>query len=313
MVATFMPGATGVVQDAGVPGRPSISTRQTRHEPNDFRRVGGAELGDVDAGLGGGAHDRRALGNGDGNAVDLDLDQSARPEPPAYPCRAGHRTASGRLVKQCHDVTSCAVRPKSSGNLVSALRTGIGVSPPMAQSDPSVITSHRSSSTCEVALAVVAGGDAVDHLDAADRADPARRALAARLLGAELHGEACQLGHVGGVVVHDDAAVADHRARRGERLVLDRQVELVAVRYDAERAAHLDGADRTSGRGAAAEVFDQLAQRDAEPELDHAALLDVAGQLEHLGAERPVEPAGRVRVRTFGRGRTARCRASARC
>ena len=29
-----MPGATGVVQDAGVPARPSISTRHTRHEPN---------------------------------------------------------------------------------------------------------------------------------------------------------------------------------------------------------------------------------------------------------------------------------------
>src|SRR5437870_5365122 len=29
-----MPFATGVVQDAGVPARPSISTRHRRHEPN---------------------------------------------------------------------------------------------------------------------------------------------------------------------------------------------------------------------------------------------------------------------------------------
>jgi hypothetical protein len=28
-----MPSATGVVQEAGVPGRPSTSTRQTRQEP----------------------------------------------------------------------------------------------------------------------------------------------------------------------------------------------------------------------------------------------------------------------------------------
>ena len=28
-----MPAATGVVQEAGVPGRPAISTRQSRHEP----------------------------------------------------------------------------------------------------------------------------------------------------------------------------------------------------------------------------------------------------------------------------------------
>ena len=30
-----MPSPTGVVQDAGVPPRPSISTRQTRQEPNE--------------------------------------------------------------------------------------------------------------------------------------------------------------------------------------------------------------------------------------------------------------------------------------
>jgi hypothetical protein len=30
---TTMPGATGVVQEAGVPARPSISTRQSRQEP----------------------------------------------------------------------------------------------------------------------------------------------------------------------------------------------------------------------------------------------------------------------------------------
>ena len=32
-VWTTMPAATGVVQEAGVPARPSISTRQTRQEP----------------------------------------------------------------------------------------------------------------------------------------------------------------------------------------------------------------------------------------------------------------------------------------
>ena len=34
LVCTTMPSATGVVQDAGVPPRPSISTRQSRQEPN---------------------------------------------------------------------------------------------------------------------------------------------------------------------------------------------------------------------------------------------------------------------------------------
>ena len=33
-VCTTMPGVTGVVHEDGVPLRPSISTRQRRHEPN---------------------------------------------------------------------------------------------------------------------------------------------------------------------------------------------------------------------------------------------------------------------------------------
>ena len=33
-VCTFIPGSAGVVQEAGVPRRPSISTRHKRHEPN---------------------------------------------------------------------------------------------------------------------------------------------------------------------------------------------------------------------------------------------------------------------------------------
>ena len=35
-VCTTIPGATGVVQEAGVPGRPSISTRHMRQEPKEF-------------------------------------------------------------------------------------------------------------------------------------------------------------------------------------------------------------------------------------------------------------------------------------
>ena len=35
-VRTFMPGATVVVQEAGKPLRPSISTRHRRQEPKDF-------------------------------------------------------------------------------------------------------------------------------------------------------------------------------------------------------------------------------------------------------------------------------------
>ncbi|MNG18368.1 hypothetical protein D3C84_1024300 [compost metagenome] len=36
-VRTFMPGSTGVVQEAGKPRRPSISTVHRRHEPKGSR------------------------------------------------------------------------------------------------------------------------------------------------------------------------------------------------------------------------------------------------------------------------------------
>ncbi len=40
-----MPSATGVVQEAGVPARPSISTRQMRHDPKLFRLSVAQSLG----------------------------------------------------------------------------------------------------------------------------------------------------------------------------------------------------------------------------------------------------------------------------
>ena len=44
-VRTTMPSATGVVHDAGVPRRPSISTRHNRQEPNASRRSVAHSLG----------------------------------------------------------------------------------------------------------------------------------------------------------------------------------------------------------------------------------------------------------------------------
>jgi hypothetical protein len=69
-VRTTIPAATGVVQAAGVPARPSISTRQTRQEPKASRRVGGAELRDDDPGRRRRAQDRRSPPARDLAAVD---------------------------------------------------------------------------------------------------------------------------------------------------------------------------------------------------------------------------------------------------
>ena len=74
-VRTFMPGSQGVVQEAGVPRRPSISTRHRRQEPNGSEVVGGAQLRHLNAGLDRGAHAPMCRRHGDGLAVDLERHQ----------------------------------------------------------------------------------------------------------------------------------------------------------------------------------------------------------------------------------------------
>ena len=67
--------------------------------------------------------------------------------------------------------------------------------------------------------------DAVDDLDPSCRANAARRALAAGLQRAELHGEASLLHHVDGVVENHNAPMADEAALGRERLVIEGRVE----------------------------------------------------------------------------------------
>jgi hypothetical protein len=64
---------TGVVHEAGVPLRPSISTRHRRQEPKAPGCRWRTAWAPVDAGLRGRAHDRGAGGHGDVAAVDLSV------------------------------------------------------------------------------------------------------------------------------------------------------------------------------------------------------------------------------------------------
>ena len=77
-------------------------------------------------------------------------------------------------------------------------------------------------------------------------------------------------GHVDGVVEHDDAAMADQPVLGGERLVVERRVEQRAREIGAERAADLHRLDRAARSRAAADIVDQLAERQAEGGLEQA-------------------------------------------
>jgi hypothetical protein len=77
----------------------------------------------------------------------------------------------------------------------------------------------------EVALAPLPPADPVEEGVHLHRAGPARDALAAALVAAELHVEAGDLGHADGLVHDDEPARAHHRAERPQVLVVDRGVE----------------------------------------------------------------------------------------
>src|SRR5262245_47183120 len=148
---------------------------------------------------------------------------------------------------------------------------------------------HRVAQTFEndqVLIDVFARHDLVHELDAAGRADAARRAFPARFDRAEFHGETRLPRHVDRVVEDHDAAMADQPVAGGEGLVVERRVEQLAREVGAERTADLHGANRPPRAGAAADVIDERAERDAERGLVKAAVLDVAGKLNGHGAAR---------------------------
>ena len=145
------------------------------------------------------------------------------------------------------------------------------------------------SSTRDVLRHALAGADLVDGLDAAGRADPAGRALAAGLDGAEFHRKARLLRHVDTVVEYDDTAMADQTISRGKGFIVERRIEQRAWKICTERAADLHGADGATAGGSAADFVDQFAERDAERNLEQAAISDVARELDRHGATRAAD------------------------
>src|ERR1700738_5618463 len=114
--------------------------------------------------------------------------------------------------------------------------------------------------------------DAIDDLDAAGRADPARRAFAATFDRAKLHREPRHLRHVDGIVENDEAAVADEPVERRKSLVIIGRIEQRAWKIGAKRPAALHRPHRPAGQGAATDRIDDFAERQAEPGLIKTAI-----------------------------------------
>ena len=155
---------------------------------------------------------------------------------------------------------------------------------PSPQIDASRIAwpiSRSSASSSSRGRTARAGRQPRQQLLLADAADPARDALAARLVAEELGDPAERVDEVGGLVEDHDHARAERRAGGPRRLERERHVERVRADEDARRAAEQDRPDRPAARHAAGQL-DQVAQRRPELDLVDARPRDVAGQAEQL-------------------------------
>src|SRR5580704_12201335 len=293
LVRTIIPASAGVVQEAGVPLRPSISTRQRRHDPK-------ASTLSVAQSFGIGLSIRAAAAMTEVPGGTLTLRPSMVSVTVASPVRIGvpvssscnsamagllfRRDARWRLGEILTEMIERAKHRHGSQPAESAERT--------VRHDLAKIAQQL-----DVLLAVAASDDLVDGLHAAGRTDPAWRALAAAFLGAERKSEAGLARHVDAVVEDHDAAMAQHPAGSSHRLIVERRIDERLWKIGAKRSTDLNRADRPAGPRAAAKAFDELAQSRAEGEFHEPAVANVAGKLERLRAERPSDAIGSVGLR----------------
>ncbi len=157
-----------------------------------------------------------------------------------------------------------------------------------------------------------AGRQAGQQLLLADGPDPARDALAARLVAEELGDPAERVDQVGGLVEDHDHARPERRAGGPSRLEGQRHVERVGPDEDARRAAEQDRPDRAVAGHAAGEL-DQVAQRRPELDLVDAGSATWPDRQNSFG---PVEPSVPIRANASPPSRDdarARWPASRRC
>ena len=181
---------------------------------------------------------------------------------------------------------SCARRnPRGNGSARSS--PGYGVNPPSAHSEPNFIVSQRSSST--TMFSARSSPATIRSITSTPRVEPMRQGVHLpqdSMAQNSMAKRACfAMSTVSSKTTMPPWPISPSRG--GEGLVVERRVEQRAREIGAERPADLHGAHRAARARAAADVVDQLAERDAEGGLEQAAMLDVAGELDRHRAARP--------------------------
>ena len=136
----------------------------------------------------------------------------------------------------------------------------------------------------DVARLALPGADALQRGQHGLGPYAAGHTFAARLLLRETHKVARQVHHAGVLVGDDQAAGAHDGPQAGQRLVVNRHVQMLGRDAAARRPADLRCFEGFSTGDAAADLVDQFPQADAHWHLDQAGVVDLAHHGENLGA-----------------------------
>src|SRR3984957_15297245 len=296
-VRTTRPGMTGVVQEAGVPLRPSISIRHIRQEPKASTMSVAQSFGIcVPASIA-----ARMIEVPSGTVM-------LWPSMVSVTMVSDLERGVPKSVSWISDMAISLFRSlKALGSwaeifpeVFERARHGVGRETAEGAQRAEFHGVAEVFDDGEVLLDPFAGANLVDGLDASRRADPEERALAVGFDGAEFHGKTRLFQHVDGVVEHHDAGMTDQTVARGKRLIIERRVEQRAGEISSKWAADLHRADRAAGKGTAADLVDEFTERDAEGRLEQAALFDVAGKLDRHRAARTTHAEIGIRLGATG-------------
>jgi hypothetical protein len=263
--------AHGVVHEAGSPGTPSISTRQSRHEPNAAKGIGGAQPGDVDARNAAAARNTDVPGatwTGMPRPSTVTAERLVGPGPPPG-CRGLARARGSSPTSWCRRRIQTEILREVGERAADRHR---GESAHRAQRT----RVHRRAEVSQAQARRFAGRVALrrgsgrwSRRRAASRSDrvctcrttPWRRTPSRT--GPSGPGRRCRRRR--------RPAVAEHEPCLGHGFVVQRDIEELGREIGAERPTDLDRPTGRPAAGAPAEVLDKFAHGDAEVELDEPA------------------------------------------
>src|SRR5690606_25442126 len=288
-VWTTMPSSTRVVQEAGWPRRPSMSTRHRRQEPKASSESVAHSLGILIPAKAAACITEVPTGTSINLPSMVRLTISVWVE--AGVPRSRSRTATvSFMVISVLDLGQVLLglrgQSKILGEVFQRGQDGIRGHAAQGAQGPGEHRVAQVAQQLDMVVHVFAATDLLDGLHATRRADATGCAFATGFDGTELHGVLRHVGHVYCVVKGHQTTVADHGIDLHVGFIVQRDIPLVFGQVSAQGATDLNGTQGTTAGAATTVVVQQFAQGDAKGFFHQATVLQIAGQLEGQRATR---------------------------